>query len=135
MKNVNGCAFLDPHGDVVEEIFKIESGSKQEKRSFSCDDLIYLNCTDITCKYGFNPLKKVPIDKRPLVASGLLEIFEKLFGKKAWGSKMEHILRNVLLTLLDQEKCDLRDINRLLIDKKYQEECLNNITNEEVKNF
>ncbi|CAC9618875.1 hypothetical protein [uncultured Gammaproteobacteria bacterium] len=83
MKNGNGCAFLDPHGDVVEEIFKIESGCKQEKRSFSCDDLIYLNCTDTNCSYGFNPLKKVAIDKRPLVASGLLEIFEKLFGKKA----------------------------------------------------
>ncbi len=39
------------------------------------------------------------------------------------------------LALLDQEKCDLRDINRLLIDKKYQEECLSNITNQEVKNF
>lgn len=48
---------------------------------------------------------------------------------------MEHILRNVLLTLLDQESCDLRDINRILIDKKYQEQCLDNITNQEVKNF
>ncbi len=83
MKNGNGCAFLDPHGDVVSEVFKIEIGCKQEKRSFFCDDLIYLNCTDVNCIYGFNPLKKVVVDKRPLVASGLLEIFEKLFGKKA----------------------------------------------------
>ena len=83
MRNRNGCAFLDPHGDVVEEIFKIGSGCEQEKRSFSCDDLIYLNCTYTNCIYGFNPLKKVSINKRPLVASGLLEIFEKLFSKKA----------------------------------------------------
>jgi len=48
---------------------------------------------------------------------------------------MEHILRNVLLTLLDQPKADIRDINRLLINKGYQQECLENITNEEVKNF
>ena len=66
------------------------------------DDVVYIDCTDLNLRLGYNPLKRVAVHKRALVASGLLEIFEKLFGQKAWGAKMEHILRNVLLTLLDQ---------------------------------
>lgn len=48
---------------------------------------------------------------------------------------MEHILRNVLLTLLDQPKADLRDINNILVNRSYAEECLANITNGEVYKF
>lgn len=65
----------------------------------------------------------------------MLEIFEKLFGQKAWGAKMEHILRNVLLTLLDQPTADLRDINRVLTNRKFAEDCLQHITNPEVSLF
>jgi type IV secretory pathway VirB4 component len=130
--NHQGCAFLDPHGDVVREIVdKTKRGANEGNTS----NIIYLDCTDPNQKIGFNPLKHVPLHKRPLVASGLLEIFEKLFGKKSWGAKMEHILRNALLTLLDQDQADLRDINRLLINKAYQEACLGNITNDEVRKF
>jgi hypothetical protein len=117
---------------VVREIV---DKTKREATENSSHKLIYLDCTDPNLKIGFNPLKNVPTHKRPLVASGLLEIFEKLFGKKSWGAKMEHILRNVLLTLLDQDQADLRDINRLLINKSFQEACLDKITNEEVRKF
>lgn len=126
---------------MVREIFDLSAcdaqagRDKQEATKNSPNNIIYLDCTDPNLSIGFNPLKNVPLHKRPLVASGLLEIFEKLFGKKSWGAKMEHILRNVLLTLLDQEQADLRDINRLLINKAYQEACLDKITNEEVKKF
>ena len=48
---------------------------------------------------------------------------------------MEHILRNVLLTLLDQPKADLRDINKILVNRSFAEECLIHITNPEVYKF
>lgn len=48
---------------------------------------------------------------------------------------MEHILRNVLLTLLDQPKTDLTDINKILVNRSYAEDCLVNITNGEVYKF
>jgi hypothetical protein len=47
------------------------------------EDVIYLDCTDTQLSLGYNPLKRVAVHKRALVASGLLEIFEKLFGQKA----------------------------------------------------
>lgn len=47
------------------------------------DDVVYIDCANTNLAIGYNPLKRVPVEKRALVASGLLEIFEKLFGKKA----------------------------------------------------
>ena len=52
---------------------------------------------------GFNPLERVPSLKRPLAASGLLDVFKKIWAD-SWGPRLEHILRNCLLALLEQEE-------------------------------
>ena len=69
------------------------------------------------------------------MASGLLEAFKKLFGKEAWGVGMEHILRNCLLTLLDQKQTDIADILLLLNDKYFRNQCIKNVQNESVREF
>lgn len=74
--STRGCCFIDPHGDVVEEILQSIPHDKKE-------NVIYLDATNTQVSLGYNPLKKVGIHQRPLVASGLLEIFRKLFGEKA----------------------------------------------------
>lgn len=69
-----------------------------------------------------------------MLASGLLEIFKKLF-KEAWGVNLEHILRNCFLVLLDQDHADLSDIQRLLNDQSFRKQCLQNVSNNSVRNF
>jgi len=64
----------------------------------------------------------------------LLEIFHKLFSS-AWGVRIEHILRNAILTLLDQDNADLLDIQRLLNDQNFRKQCLENVTNSSVRDF
>jgi len=76
MAHKNGCCFVDPHGDAVREIY---TNHKDDHKQ----DLIYMDCTNPNTKVGFNPLKQVSYAKRVLVASGLLEIFKKLFDKKS----------------------------------------------------
>ena len=99
IENKQGFALIDPHGDLAERLTdNLPEGKK--------GDLIYLDAIDNSCLFGFNPLKKVSQSKRSLVASGTIEILKKLYDAKSWGNKMEHILRNVLLTLLDQDKVD-----------------------------
>jgi len=86
-----GLALLDPHGDLVEKIaHQIPDHRKK--------DLIYFNVPDKNCPLGYNPLKRVIADKRPLAASGLLEAFKKRW-EDSWGPRLEHILRNSLLAL------------------------------------
>ncbi|MEN6619331.1 MAG: hypothetical protein ABFC28_07545 [Rikenellaceae bacterium] len=84
--------------------------------------------------YHFNQFVKVPYEERQLIASGILDVFEKLW-KSAWGLKLEHILRYILLTLLDQEKADMSDITRILDDENFRNECLKNVINDDIKRF
>ena len=69
----------------------------------------------MTQTLGFNPLETVPPLKRPLAASGLLEVFKKNWAE-SWGPRLEHILRNALITLLDQPEATLADVLRLFND-------------------
>jgi hypothetical protein len=123
-----GFAFLDVHGDASREIVT-ELKSRFPNRTF-----VYFNVTDANLDFGYNPLRKVSPSKRSLVASNILEIFQRNW-KSAWGMKMEHILRMILLTLLDQPSAKLSDILKLLHQKSYREECLVHISSSAIRQF
>ena len=125
-----GCTLIDPHGDLVSSL---EAWIPEERR----EDVIYLNLPDLNQPWGYNPLAHVAPAHRPLVASGIMEVFKKLWGDgKSWGVKMEHILRNTLLTLLDQpDGATFLDIPRILTDKAYRKEAIKHIDNEAVSTF
>jgi hypothetical protein len=69
-----------------------------------------------------------------LVASGALDVF-KLLWTEAWGVRMEHILRNALLALLDQPRAVIADILPMLTDRAFRRQVLNSVENEQVKSF
>jgi type IV secretory pathway TraG/TraD family ATPase VirD4 len=123
-----GCALIDPHGDLVARVaaFAAKCGRS---------DVVYFNVPDGSQPYGYNPLKNVIPDKRPLAASGMLEVFRKTWGEKSWGSKIEQYLRAILLALLDQEEATLADIPKMINDKKFRNAVVRNIQNESVKDF
>jgi hypothetical protein len=79
-------------------------------------------------------LKHVREDKISLAASGLLEAFKKMWPD-AWGVRMEHVLRNTLLTLLEQPEATLADVLRLLDDKAFRASIVPGIRNEQVRQF
>ena len=122
-----GLAVLDPHGDFVENIL----AHVPEHRK---DDFIYFDVPDPNSPYGFNPLANVPRERRALVASGMVEAFKKIW-EKTWGARMEHILRNVFLTLLDVNDTTLADVRRLFFDASFRREAVLRVTNPEVRDF
>ncbi len=127
LKAGRGFAFLDPHGDVVERL-SADASEAQRAR------VVYLNVPDPTCKLGFNPLESVPIDQRPLAASGVIESFENVWGRW-WGPRLEHFFRNALLTLLDQPSATLADVPRLFFDDRFRREALHHVTHPVVRDF
>jgi Type IV secretion-system coupling protein DNA-binding domain len=124
---VRGMMLIDPHGDLAERIM----GSIPPTRR---DDVIYFNVPDPKQPFGYNPLKHVREDKIPLAASGLMEAFEKMWPD-AWGVRMEHVLRNALLALLEQPDATLPDILRLLNDKEYRAAIVDRLRNDQVQRF
>src|SRR5579883_2141281 len=122
-----GFALIDPHGDLADLVY-------QRAQSLGLDRVIYLNATDPAQPYGYNPLRHIRADRIPLAASGLLEVFKKMWAD-AWGVRMEHILRNALYALLEQPNATLMDISRLFRDKAYRRTVAASLTNEPVRIF
>lgn len=126
--NSEGLTLVDYHGDLVERIAaRIPEGRQ--------NDLIYLNVTDDT-PYGYNPLKPVSEDRIALAASGLLEVFHMQWGERAWGQRMEHVLRQSVLALLSQpEEMTFPDLLRLLRDNEFRKEIAQHIRHKPVREF
>jgi hypothetical protein len=120
-----GLALLDPHGDLAA---KVRAAVPQEREA----NLIYLDAADTDL--AFNPLERVAPARRALVASLVLGVFKKIWSD-FWGPRMEHILRNALLTLLDQPQATLADILRLLDNVPYRRQAVALVRNPQVREF
>jgi len=118
---------LDPHGQLVEEIL----AAVPEARS---RDVRYLNIPDPTQSIRFNPLEVTSPLRRPLVASGIMDVFKKIWPE-AWGVRLEHLLRNCLLTLLDQPAATLADVLRLIDDADFRRSAIDHVSNGQVRRF
>ena len=128
--NGRGFALIDPHGDMAEHI----AANIPEWRR---EGVRYLNVPkvpEVSNVLGYNPLRYVPDEKRSLAASGLLEVFKKQWSD-SWGVRMEHILRNCILTLLERRGSTLADIPKLLTDKAFRNDIVPGISNPVVREF
>ena len=122
-----GVALLDPHGDLAE---RIAAWVPERRRS----ELTYFDATDLRHPVGFNPLERVPPEKRSLAATGMLDAFKKLWAD-SWGPRLEHLLRNALLALMDQPQATLADILRLLDDDEYRRNAASRTAAQQVRRF
>lgn len=128
--NGEGVAVVDPHGELVEGIMQKIPLSRQQ-------DVVYFNPADIDYSIGFNVLELNDPDdpkEKNLVASGLMSIFEKLWAG-TWSSRMEHIMNNTILALLETPGSTLLGIPRMFADAAYRQAVLNNVTDPSVLSF
>jgi len=127
MANGEGLAVVDPHGELVEGILE----KVPEDR---IDDVIYFNPADIDSHIGFNVLELPDPKYKHLVASGLMGIFTKIW-ENVWSARMEYIMNNAILALLDTPGSTLLGITRILVDKDYRQQIIANIKDPVVKAF
>jgi DNA helicase HerA-like ATPase len=121
-----GLAVIDPHGDLAE---RLATWTRARRR-----DLTYVDLSDQNLSVGYNPLLHVGPEQRALVASGAIDLF-KLLWNEAWGVRMEHILRNALLALLEQPRAVLADLLPLMSDSAFRRKIVANVENDQVKAF
>jgi hypothetical protein len=79
-------------------------------------------------------MEDVGPDKRHLVANGLMSAFKKIWVD-AWSARMEYILNNILLALLEYPNSTLLGVNRMLADKEYRKLVVENISDVSVRSF
>lgn len=122
-----GMCFIDPHGKTADLL--LEYVPKERIR-----DVIYIAPFDTEYPISFNVLEAVNRDKRHLVVSGLMSTFKKIWVD-AWSARMEYILTNTLLALLESPGSTLLGVNRMLSDKDYRKEVVSHVTDVSVKTF
>ncbi len=123
----HGLALIDPHGDFAEKVIDFVPNHR-------INDVVYFNPSDTDFPIGFNIFELKDESHRNLVASGLMSVFKKIWIDM-WSSRMEYILNNTILALLENQGSTLLGINRLLSDGEYRKQIISNITDPVVKAF
>lgn len=99
------------------------------------DDVYLFDLTDTAFPPAFNPLANVREADRTIAASELVSSFRRLWGDMSWGARLEHVLRNVTLTLLETPNATLLDIVRLLTEEQYRNWAVSHVSNFSVRHF
>jgi CxxC-x17-CxxC domain-containing protein len=123
----HGVAFIDPHGDTAEKLIKAIP-------SHRINDVIYFNPADQDYPLAFNVMERVGLEHRHLVASGLVGVFKKIWAD-SWGPRLEYILRNAILALLEYPGSTLLGVTRILVDKEYRKRVVDKVTDPVVRSF
>lgn len=127
IQNGEGMAFIDPHGKSADLLLDFVPPER-------LNDVIYFAPFDLEHPISFNIMEDVGADQRHLVANGLMSSFKKIWPD-VWSSRMEYILNNCLLALLEYPDSTLLGVNRLLSDKDYRKLVVDNITDPSVRSF
>jgi len=127
IQNGEGLCVVDPHGEFVEELV-------DKIPSHRVNDVIYFNPADTEHPIGFNILEVVDPKYKHLVASDLMGIFTKMWAN-VWSARMEYILNNCVLALIDTPGTTLLGILRILVDKDYRQKVVDNVKDPVVRAF
>ncbi|MFH1181305.1 MAG: CxxC-x17-CxxC domain-containing protein [bacterium] len=122
-----GIAFIDPHGEAAENILDHIPSNR-------VNDVIYFNPADIDFPIAFNVMEKVSSEHRHLVASGLMGVFKKIWPD-VWSARMEYILNNAILALLEYPNSTLLGVNRMLADPDFRKKVVDKVQDPLVRAF
>ena len=122
-----GIAVLDPHGDAIENIIQYIPRNR-------INDVCYFDPSDKEYAYPLNILETYDENQKELLVSGIIAIFYKLYSN-SWGPRLEHILRNILFTLVQTENATLPDVLKILHNKKYRQSVLEKINDPTIEQF
>ena len=127
IRNGRGVAVIDPHGEFAEKMLDYVP----EER---INDVIYFNPSDMDHPIAFNVLEQVSVESRHLVASGIMGVFKKIWPD-VWSARMEYILNNTLLALLEYPGSTLLGIMRMLSEKDYRNKIVDSLTDTVIKSY
>ena len=116
--NGKGVGIFDPHGDLVEDILNFIPPQR-------INDVVIIDPSDTEHPVSINLLELKDLTLKDLVADNIVSVFKKHFD--SWGPRLEYLLHNCILTLIQVDNTSLLGIQRILVDKKYREKVLKQI--------
>ncbi len=122
-----GVGFIDPHGEAAENLLDFIPSDR-------VNDVVYFNPADIGNPVAFNVMEQVNQEHRHLVAAGLMGVFKKIWPD-VWSARMEYILNNTILALLEYPNSTLLGVNRMLSDVEFRRKVVEKVADPVVKSF
>lgn len=122
-----GLAVIDPHGDLIDTAL-------EHIPSYRTNDVILFDVSDTEFPLGFNMLQYTNPDEKNLIVSWVVGTFKKIFWNSR-GPRLEYILRNVMLTVIEYPNSTLQHILRILLEQNFREEVLTHVTDPVVIKF
>ena len=132
MLNGNGFAFVDPHGDTVENLLAMIPKERTE-------DLIYFSPGDMDYPMGLNLFEFHSPEQKDFLIQEALNMLYKLYDPQhqgIMGPRYEHLFRMAALTVMaDPAGGTFVDIPKLFRDPKYVDQKLKYVTDQNVIEF
>src|SRR5207253_2585717 len=122
-----GMCIVDPHGDLCETILDYIP-------SYRINDVIYLDPSDLDHAFQLNPLEVSDNYQMELVVSGIVAIFQKIYGN-SWGPRLEYILRNTLMTIVQLPNPTMLMVPEMLTNEDFRRKAMSQINDPVLKNF
>lgn len=123
----HGVGIIDPHGEFAEAVLAFVPKNR-------VNDVVYFNPADTEAPIGFNIMESVGSEQRYFIAAGLMAAFKKIWVD-VWSARMEYILNNALLALLEYPNATIMGANRMLADKDYRKKVVDNLKDPAVKSY
>lgn len=123
----HGVGVIDPHGDLIESILRFIPAHRT-------NDVVLFDPADREFPLSFNMLAVNDPNQRPLIVSGLMSVFTKLWPD-VWSGRMEHILRNTLLALIEGSGNSMLGILRMFSDDAFRKKVVSHTSDQLVKSF
>lgn len=127
IRSGKGIAVVDPHGDLADHVLDFIPSHRN-------NDVILFDPSDRDFPVAFNMLENIDPAYNTIVASGLVGIFKKIYAE-SWGPRLEHILRNTILSLLEYPNTTMLGITRILQDSEFRHRVVKKISDPVVKSF
>lgn len=122
-----GCAVLDPHGDLVDDILRLVPRHRIE-------DVVIFDPSDPKYAPSFNPMDPIKPELKLRVALSFLDAFKRSFGAD-WSERMDHVLRYAMLGLLSAPGSNILSLRRMLSDEVFRADIVRKAHDESVKRF
>ena len=122
-----GVGVIDPHGDLADAVLNFIPSNR-------VNDVLLIDPSDKDYAVAFNMLENVDPALNSIVCSGLVGIFKKIYAD-SWGPRLEHILRNTILALLEYPGTTMLGIPRILIDDDFRRKVVSKVEDPVVKSF
>jgi len=123
----NGLALFDPHGDIAEAVLALIPPKRRK-------DVVLFDPTDHDHPIGFNIFDRVPIERRPFVASSVVDCFKAIWGS-SWGPQLEMFLYAGAAALLDFPDGTLVGLKFLITSPTYRKRVLSHVRDPAVRDF